>query len=187
MENNKSSVNGKSENGKWNLHDNWKRFRDKKPFGSNALTKSLHSQNTDKKSDSSYLNDNKGRKKKSIGMVINGKIKSLQSLKPLETTDVEKCQFIRGSHLRSPLRTKRKQSQRSSTNSKLAVQEEIQKPSKKQAFSFLPLWKGTNLNPITSSTSSPSLSTSSFSPSMNTTPSLTRLSDSIIFLDYAFQ
>ena len=179
-----SSVNGKSENGKWNLHGNWKRFRDKKSFGSNALTKSLHSQNTDKKSDSSYLN-NKGRKKKSIGMVFNGKLKSLQSLKPLETRDVEKCQFVRGSHLRSPLRTKRKQSQRSSTNSKLAAQDEIQKPSKKQAFSFLPLWKGTNLNPITSSTSSPSLSTSSFSPSMNTTPSLTRLSGSFIFLDYA--
>ena len=108
------------------------------------------------------------------------KFKLLRNVEPFEMTVTDKSPFVRGSHLRSPVRTKRKEKSRKII-SKGVSGDNLNRTYIKQSFGFLPMWKKIDMPPLSSAKSSPTLSSSSFTASLNATASFTRLSESTAF------
>ena len=162
------------------MHGNWKRLKEKSSLYSFAITKRLKSQNTDKLNGSSISNDNKVKSGETRYPIMERKFKLLKNFEPFEKMDTDKCQFVRGSHLSSPVRTKRKDKSRiPGGKSKYTSEDKIPMTSIKQNFGFLPMWNKSNMAPLSLAKSSPTLSSSSFSASLNATSSFTRLSELI--------
>ena len=166
--------------GKWNLQGNWKRFKEKSTFYSIALTKRLQLQSIDRKNDSSISHD-KAKCSDSKYPIMERKFKLLKNNEPFEMTVTEKSPFVRGSHLRSPVRMKRKEKSRKRI-SKDVSEDSVKATYIKQTFGFLPMWKKIDMPTLSSAKSSPTLSSSSFTASLNATASFTRLSELTAFL-----
>ena len=109
------------------------------------------------------------------------KFKLLRNVEPFEMTVTEKSPFVRGSHLRSPVRTKRKEKSRK-VIPKNVSEDNIVTTYIKQNFEFLPMWRRIDMPLLSSAKSSPTLSSSSFTASLNATASFTRLSELTSFM-----
>ena len=114
------------------------------------------------------------------------KFKLLRNVEPFEMTVTEKSPFVRGSHLRSPVRTKRKEKSRKMISKNVSEDNVKTTTYIKQSFGFLPMWKKIDMQPLSSAKSSPTLSSSSFTASLNATASFTRLSELTAFLIILF-